>query len=100
MEESIIISRHSIKPFIATLLDPAYIPRHEKTTVKTDYDYIEIYYGGPDDSPIVQFFNDKEKYTGKEDDCSGPVAIPLDLWGKEDYLYINPLIDDLKKYQL
>ena len=98
MEESIIISRHSIKSFITTVLNPAYIPRHEETVVKTDYDYIEIYYGGPDVSPTVQFFNDREKFTGNESDCSGPVAIPLDVWGKEDYKYINPLIDDLKKY--
>lgn len=100
LKESIIISRHSIQLFIATLLDPAYIPRHEKTVVKTDYDYIEIHYGGADDSPIVQFYNRRKVITGINSDRSGPVAIPLDAWGKEDYLYINPLIDDLKKYQM
>ena len=98
MEESIIISRHSIQSIIDMLESPDYISRRTETILKNKFDEIKLFYGGPDDNPVMQLGNLRNHITGNDDDISGPVAIPLDAWGKEDYKYINPLINDLKKY--
>lgn len=71
-------------------------------TIKTDWDKINIYILGDERSSegfILELFNDREFISGDENDCFGPVTIPLGQKPEETgWEYIRPLIEDLKKY--
>ena len=93
----IIISRHSIPELIALLKNPEFIPQRKEGSFKNSYDFIQIYYGGSDGSPSLGIGNDRSIITGNTKN-DREVYIPIDLSQRKDYQYLDPLIEDLKRY--
>lgn len=97
IDDDIVISRHSIPELIALLKHPKYIPQREDGSFKNKYDFIQISTGGHEGHPSLCVFNYRETITGNENDNS-IIHIPLDAMSERAYKYIDPLIEDLKKY--
>jgi hypothetical protein len=93
----IILSRYSIPELISLLKSPEFIPLREKGSFKNKYDFIQIGYGGHDGTPSLHLMNGRFEITGNGDDVFS-VYIPIDAFQTNDFQYLDPLIEDLRKY--
>ena len=101
-DRSIQFDKRSLPELIKVLEQGDCINLLAEPTIKTDWDKINIYILGDERSSegfILELFNDREFISGDENDCFGPVTIPLGQKPEETgWEYIRPLIEDLKKY--
>lgn len=96
-DDDIVISRHSIPELIALFKHPKYIPQREDGSFKNKYDFIQIETAGHEGGPLLRLKNGRFELTGNEDDIY-TVYIPLDAMSERAYKYLDPLIEDLRKY--
>ena len=99
---SIKFDKRSLPELIKVLEQGDCISLLKSFTITTNWDKINIYILGDERSSegfILELFNDREFISGDENDCFGPVTIPLGLKPEETgWEYVRPLIEDLKKY--
>ncbi len=99
---SIQFDKRSLPELIKVLEQGDCINLLAEPTIKTNWDKINIYILGDERSSegfILELFNDREFISGDENDCFGPVTIPLGQMPEETgWEYVRPLIEDLKKY--
>ena len=96
------LEKRSLPELIKVLEQGDCISLLKSFTITTNWDKINIYILGDERSSegfILELFNDREFISGDENDCFGPVTIPLGLKPEETgWEYVRPLIEDLKKY--
>ena len=101
-DRSIQFDKRSLPELIKVLEQGDCINLLAEPTIKTDWDKINIYILGDERSSegfVLELYNKREFISGDENDCFGPVTIPLGQKPEEtDWEYIRPLIEDLKKY--
>ena len=101
-DRSIQFDKRSLPELIKVLEQGDCINLFAEPTIKTNWDKINIYILGDERSSegfILELFNDREFISGDENDCFGPVTIPLGQKPEETgWEYVRPLIEDLKKY--
>ena len=94
--------KRSIPELIKVLEQGDCISLLKSFTITTNWDKINIYILGDERSSegfILELFNDREFISGDENDCFGPVTIPLGRYPKETgWEYVRSLIEELKKY--
>ena len=99
---SIQFDKRSLPELIKVLEQGDCINLLAEPTIKTNWDKINIYILGDERSSegfILELFNDREFISRDENDCFGPVTIPLGQKPEETgWEYVRPLIEDLKKY--
>ena len=101
-DRSIQFDERSLPELIKVLEQGDCINLFAEPTIKTNWDKINIYILGDERSSegfILELFNDREFISGDENDCFGPVTIPLGQKPEETgWEYVRPFIEDLKKY--
>ncbi len=101
-DRSIQFDKRSLPELIKVLEQGDCINLFAEPTIKTNWDKINIYILGDERSSegfILELFNDREFISGDENDCFGPVTIPLGQKPEETgWEYVRPFIEDLKKY--
>ena len=99
---SIQFDKRSLPELIKVLEQGDCINLLAEPTIKTNWDKINIYILGDERSSegfILELFNDREFISGDENDCFGPVTIPLGQMPEETgWEYVRSLIVELKKY--
>ena len=98
----ILFDKRSLPKLIKVLEQGDCINLLKEPTIKTDWDEINFWILGDERSSegfCLELFNDREFLSGDEDDCFGPITIPLGRHPEQTgWEYVRPLIEDLKKY--
>lgn len=98
----ILFDKRSLPELIKVLEQGDCINLLKSFTITTNWDQIKIFSLGDERSSegfTLELFNDREFISGDENDCFGPVTIPLGQMPEETgWEYVRPLIEDLKKY--